>query len=155
LKPRVRGTNGRLIIDSPRLLRVFLLGAFRRTVIVNPEQGRFEFVTRVFRTVRTRLVPFSDVERLDYSYEGTGTNFATILSGSHDPIEWFTIKAILKKDREALFIGRFLGEGGVTDEACGGLLGSFDLAVDYQGDQEEKSLELVRLLQAMTGLPLT
>ncbi len=50
-------------------------------------------------------------------------------------------------------IGRFIGEGSV-DHGLEGILAGDD-AIDYRGDQQERALGLVKLLQAMTGLPLT
>lgn len=152
-KPRTTLKDGRLIIDSPWWVRAGSLGAYHRCVVVDPMGSSFSFITRWFGKTQRRTVSFSEISRLDYSFDETGINTGSAWLGSQDSTEWFTIGIVLRKNREQLMIGRFIGEGSV-DYGWESILAGDD-AVDYRGNQEERSLGLVKLLQAMTGLPLT
>jgi len=153
LKPRTFFEGGRLIIDSPLVVRLASLGTYRRTIVVDPATSSFLFTTRRFAKTSKRSVAFSEISRLDYSFDETGINTGSAWWGSQDSTEWFTLGIVLKKDREEITVGRFIGEGSVDHGWVGILAG--DDAVDFRGDQQERSLGLVKLLQAMTGLPLT
>jgi hypothetical protein len=153
LKPSTALVDGRLIIDSPWLVRLGSFGTYRRTVVVDPDRKSFEFATRSFGRTQRRTVSFSEVSRLDYSFDETGIHTGSPWVGSQDSTEWFTISIVLKNGREELRLGRFIGEGSVHYGWESILAG--DDAFDYRGDQQERSLSLVKLLQAMTGLPLT
>ena len=153
IKPNLRMEGGRLEISTPLLLRLLFFGTYRKRIVVDPEQRTFQFETQFLGKSRTRLVSFEEVERLDYSYSDNGLNSGSAWLGSHDMQECFTLKLILAKNREELLLGRFLGEGSI-DHGWEGILAG-DTFLDRRGDQEESSLELVRVLQAMTGLPLT
>lgn len=112
-----------------------------------------DFTTRSFARASKRTIAFSEIARLDYSFDETAIDPGSAWWGSQDSTEWFTLGIVLKKDREEVAVGRFIGEGSVDHGWVGILAG--DDALDYRGDQEERSLGLVKLLQAMTGLPLT
>jgi hypothetical protein len=153
LKPRTALEGGRLTIDSPWLVRFGSLGMYRRTVVVDPDRQCFDFTTRRLGKTTRRTVAFSEVSRLDYSFDETGFHTDSPWVGSQDSTEWFTISIVLESGREELRLGRFIGEGSV-DHGWKGIVAGDD-AFDYRGDQQERSLGLVKLLQAMTGLPLT
>lgn len=153
LKPRTSFEEGCLVIDSPLLVRLASFGAYRRTVVVDPVNATFHFTTRCFAKTSKRTIAFSEISRLDYSFDETAIHPGSAWWGSQDSTEWFTLGIVLKKDREEITIGRFIGEGSVDHGWVGILAG--DDALDFRGDQEERSLGLVKLLQAMTGLPLT
>ena len=72
---------------------------------------------------------------------------------SPDTTECYTLGIVMKERREEITICRIIGEGSVHYGWESVLAG--DDAIDYRGDQYERSLGLVKLLQAMTGLPLT
>jgi len=145
--------DGRLVIDSPWLLRFGTLGVYRRTVVVDPGSSSITFSTRLFGKTKRRIVSFSDISRLDYRFDETGENTGSAWLGSRDSTEWFTISIVMKTNQEEVMIGRFIGEGSV-DYGWESILAGDD-AIDFRGDQEERSLGLVKLLQAMLGLPLT
>ena len=153
LKPLTSLKDGRLTIDTPMLARAVTLGAYRKTVVVDPESGCISFRTRWLGKTSHRVVAFSEIERLDYSFDETGRNTGSPWMGSRDSTEWFTIGIVLKGSREEIVICRVIGEGSV-DYGWESVLAGDDY-YDYRGDQQERSLGLVKLLQAMTGLPLT
>ena len=147
LKPRTFLMDGCLVIETPVLLRLLLFGVYRRTVVVDPAGGCMRFTRRWFGWKRTRTVLIPEIERLDYSYDDWG-------SDGRDSTEWFTIKIILVKEREEIVVCRYIGEDGIDwDLGWEGLPLACALE-GARGDQQERSLGMVKLLQAMTGLPL-
>lgn len=140
-------------IDSPLLVRILFLGAYRRTVVIDPGKCYIEFSTRLFGRHRRRAVPFPEISRLDYRFVETGIHTGSAWLGSHDSTECFTLAIFLKKDWEHIMIGRFIAEG-IVDHGPEGILAGDD-AIDYRGDQQERSVGLVKLVRSMTGLPLT
>lgn len=153
LKPMTSLKDGRLTIDTPSWVRIGTLGAYRKTVMVDPDSRCISFRTRVLGKTSLRVVGFSEIERLDYSFDETGINTGSAFVDSQDTTECYTLGIVLKGSREEIAICRVIGEGSVHYGWESVLAG--DDAYDYRGDQYERSLGLVKLLQAMTGLPLT
>lgn len=153
LKPRTELANGILTIETPLLKKLLGLGLFHRKVVVDPSLKTFSINTRHPFGRKTQTIPFAAVSRLDYTYDDTAWNTDSPWFGSQDSVEWFTISLVLAYDRETVHLCRFTGEGSI-DHGWQGWLAGDDL-IDYRGDQQESSLSLVKLLQEMTGLPLT
>lgn len=153
LKPKTFLRDGRLTIDTPMPLRMVTLGAYRKTVVVDPDNRCISFSRRLLGKKTLRVVAFSEIERLDYSFDETGFDTDSPWLGSEDTTEWYTVGIVLKDSGEEIPICRIIGEGSVNHGWKGLLAG--DDAIDCLGDQQERSLGLVKLLQAMTGLPLT
>ena len=150
IKPRAKLVEGCLIIETPWFFRILSFGFYYKMVMVDPVSRIFSFGRK--RSEWTRLIPFEAIERLDYSFAEAGINRDSLLLGSHDSIECYTLSIILRKEGERVVLGRFSGEGSVDHGWKGILVG--DDVLDYRGDQWECSLGVVKLLQAMTGLPL-
>ncbi len=121
IKLRTSLEDGCLRMDSPGLVRLLSFGAYRRTVLIDPGRCSIEFTTSLFGRHRRREFHLSEISRLDYRFVETGIQTGSAWLGSHDSTEWFTLEIVLKKDREHLLIGRFIG-GGNADHGWEGIL---------------------------------
>ncbi len=149
--PQVWWADSALYIKTSRLLQLLGLGSFARTVVVAPQMKRLEITTRrVWAFRSTRIVPFDEIAYLLYEFKSVGTSWTQRLDRANQ-LESFRL-GIGLHTKEELPLAAFRGEGSVVTGVRGVVSG--DSALDLQGDQEGKSLELVELLQEWIGCPL-
>lgn len=152
LGPRVWHRGGRLYVRTSRLLRLLSLWSHSRTVVVDPKMRRVEIHSRdLWAWTRHRLIPFARIDHLDYRYGSLPTSFS-MFHGTTDRVEKFTIEVVLENG-EQVHLASFRGEGAAMTGMSGVLLGG-DAMIDYAGNQEAASRDLVELLVDTIGVPL-
>lgn len=154
LKPKIWIEGTRLYAASSIAGRVLSLFSRYRKVIVDRKK-KFVYISTkkfwVFESVK--VIPFSNIERIDYSYFDIATRWIPYAYETTDQVECFTVSLCLIQPEEKVKLFSFIGEGAVETGWIGVLQG--DEIVDFCGDQAPSSRNYVNLLMKFTGKFLT
>ena len=172
LKPVVREIADALEAQTRWSTRVLSLFAYCRTLTVHRSMQQLTLVVRRWWLLREiHVLPFSRIDYLHYGYGTFPLDAGYVLQGAAtsnqwgavviNEIDWFYISLQLRDRPSPLLLFRFLGEGGLVSEAAVLLpplsaIGGWLLRlVILEGDEESRSLELVRALLRLLEVPLS
>lgn len=151
LCPRLTKNEERLIASTAWRMRIGLLDAVYRRVIVEPSARKLTIAGRYLWLIhRKREIPFNKIQAVTYGYDdmAMGSSF----SYSHDSSDWFTVGLRLVDDSE-MHLFYFIGEGTFNNN---GPLPDWmywsDFAFDVSGSQEQESRVFVDLLSKIIGV---
>jgi hypothetical protein len=152
IAPRVWWDGPRLCARTSLFWQGVSLGAWRREVVVDPDDRAVWITTRRFWVSTDEVrVAFDSISHIEYRYGGLTTGW-NAFGQAHDGLESFSV-ALALHDRSEIPLFSFQGEGSHATGATGVLLG--DSLVDVRGDQQEQSLSFIDSLQQLTGKGLS
>lgn len=151
LNPKVWTEDGQLRARTNLLLQILCLFFWERTVIVDRRERTILLRNRfLWLLERTHVFAFGDLSHIDYRFASMSTGW-DMFGRDTDSLEKFTV-SVTKHDGETIELFAFRGDGTGMTGVTGVMLG--DSALDYEGDQADKSLGYVEQLQRFTGLTL-
>jgi hypothetical protein len=151
VRPRVQRRGRQLSVTTSWLVQAFTAFAYRREVNVDEARRAIVIVERTFwLRRRVRLVRFSEVARVTYSFASAPTSW-DFTGRAHDSVEAFTVGVELQGSGETVNVARFVGEG-AEGSVVTWLLG--DDLLDVEGTQEDDSRALVTELCRRIGVGL-
>jgi len=132
-----------------RVLTLFFSGVYLHV----DRRARYLFLDRRYFWFfkRSRAIAFAQIDRIEYGFDSTVTKYG-YQGQALDQVETFTVEIVLKEGDEHIPLFRFRGLGAVSTGLTGLMQG--DDLVDYEGDQERKSLAFVQALKDFLGVPL-
>ena len=150
--PRFKVKEGQLRSRSNLVFCLLTLGLYFKRVVIDTEREVIVIRRRVLWFIKfVREVRFSEIKRIDYSYEETVTSWNS-LGWTTDAVDKFKVSLVLH-DESWVKLWTFVGEGSGQTGLLGVWMG--DEEVDFEGSQESDSLYFVELMQYFTGKPLT
>ena len=149
--PRIREEYGRVVATTAWRVRLLLLGAVFRKVVIDPSYRTISMSSRYLWLIRRRRkIPFSEVAAVIYGYEDL--TFAARWRYAHDSFDRFKVGLRLRDDSEVRLFN-FIGEGSFASE------GPFpdwmywgEHALDVTGSQENESHAFVSMLASHIGV---
>jgi hypothetical protein len=154
LRPTLIKRRNQLVIKNGFIARLFTIFLFLRKVeICYDDKIIIYSVTLFFLFNKTKLIDFTELSHIDYTYNSIGTSwgFKAPGFGRHDQVESFTI-SIVTKEKEKYVVCSFRGEGAVSTGWMGIIFG--DDIIDFSGTQESDSRQFVSYLSKRLGIPI-
>ncbi len=153
LCPRIRKEEDRLVASTPWRLRLLTMGAYLRTVVVDPDRKQIVIRRRLlWFIVRKRRVPFDAVRGVTYGYRDMTPGGSWMWA--HDSSDLFHVGLKLDSlDKVHLF--SFFGDGTFhNDGPLPDWLYWDNYLFDMSGTQERESRAFVELLSKMIKAPV-
>ncbi len=154
-KPKTWIEGNQLISRTSFLGQLFRLFSYSKRIVIDKRQKIVSLQKRFFWIFNTeRIISFNEINRIDYSYSETITNWSFFL-GPTDQLEFFTVSLMLGSliEEKKVKLWTFWGEGTVMTGFTGVLAG--DGLFDLSGNQERRSRDYVSLVKEFTGKSLT
>lgn len=153
IKPRVWNEGAKLCARTAGLWRLLSLFSYCRTMTADPARREITIEGTYLWFLRTRrVIDFDQVKYIDYVFSRLITDWDQ-WHGAKDQLEKFTVALVLHDKHERVDLFGFRGEGAASTGMSGILFGG-DSAIDYAGDQDERSREFAYELHKMLGVPL-
>lgn len=153
INPKVWNEGRSLHAKTARTIQLLLLGFWCKTVVVDPVQERILITKRYLWFLKSESAyRFSEVSHFDYGFSSLATSWS-IFGEATDQVESYSVALVLHNRKEVPLLA-FRGEGSIRTGMSGVLLHG-DSFIDLQGDQGQKSLRYIDLIQDLTGKGLS